>query len=81
MNLKRWRTVFARRLCYKLEDKGISRSELARLIGINKSTVCRYCNGEITPNIYDITAIALVLDCTVDELVCSDAVTVGGLDD
>ena len=38
--------TFAQRLKMLLELKGVSRSELARLCGIDRSNVTRYLNGE-----------------------------------
>ena len=37
---------FAERLCYLMAEKGLSKSELAKLSGIDRSNITRYCKGD-----------------------------------
>lgn len=48
---------------------GYSQKEFARLIGTNSSSVSRYENGEMIPDMYKAVKIATLMGTTCEELV------------
>ena len=60
---------FGKRLREARERKGMSQSELARLLGTNHSIVGKYEREEVTPSIDAVTKIAGCLDTTVSYLI------------
>lgn len=65
----KWRMEFARRLYRKLLTRGISQDELSFRTGISAGAISKYVNGKSTPSSYNLKKIALVIRCTVAELV------------
>ena len=51
-----------------LEDSNMSQSQLAKEVGISKSTISRYINGEMMPTLKTLINIAYVLLCDVGDL-------------
>ena len=60
--------VFAIRLIVQLKMHGTTNRELAKAIGMDPSTISRYCNGIVSPNAYALTHIARYFDVSVDYL-------------
>ena len=57
----------------KLEEKGMSRYELAKRIGVTYTTITSIYNGESTSIKFDILeAICKELDCSLDEILVFD---------
>ena len=57
----------------KLQEKGITRYELAKRIGVTYPTITSIYNGESTSIKFDILeAICKELDCSLDEIVIFD---------
>ena len=57
----------------KLEEKGMSRYELAKRIGVTYPTITSIYNGESTSIKFDILeAICKELDCSLDEILIFD---------
>jgi transcriptional regulator with XRE-family HTH domain len=52
---------FANWLSSELTDNNISRTELSKAIGVNRSTVHRWLSGETLPNVYQWQGIAYFL--------------------
>lgn len=46
----------------RLKKRRISQGALARVTGINKTTICRYISGEIMPSLRNFNNICYVLD-------------------
>ncbi|MFN8608837.1 MAG: helix-turn-helix transcriptional regulator [Vulcanimicrobiota bacterium] len=49
--------------------RGLKQVELARKLGVSRSTVCCWESGERTPSLDQATRLAQALGCTLDELV------------
>ena len=64
-----WLDIFGDNLRDMLAEVGMSQSDLADEIGLNKSLVSRYVNKQRIPNLMTIIKIAYVLDCDISELV------------
>lgn len=64
-----WRTEFSKRLCRKIQLKGISQERLSELSGISIVSLSKYLNGKSTPSFYNATKLSKVLGCYVSELV------------
>ena len=65
----RWRKKFISQVQYYLEKYGMTQSELADLIYVNKSVITRYLTGEKDPSIRAVINIALVFGCDVSDLI------------
>lgn len=64
-----WLDIFGDNLRDILLDVGMTQSELADELGINKSLVSRYVNKQYIPNLKTIINMAYVLNCDVSELI------------
>lgn len=60
---------FAKNLQRLRAEKGLSQTELSKLIGTNRSAVGNYEQGIREPNFEILIRIANVLGCTTDELI------------
>jgi len=54
--------TIASELTRLLTDRGVSQSALARRVGVNHATVCRWASGERIPELAHLAAAAMVLD-------------------
>ena len=64
-----WLDIFGDNLRDILLDVGMTQSELADELGIDKSLVSRYVNKQYIPNLKTIINIAYILNCDVSELI------------
>lgn len=64
-----WLDIFGDNLRDILLDVGMTQSELADELGIDKSLVSRYVNKQYIPNLKTIINMAYVLNCDVSELI------------
>lgn len=60
--------MFADRLKYEREKKGLSKVELADKLGISKQTVYKYEKGIAIPSVDTLVDIANIFDCSMDYL-------------
>ena len=60
--------TFSKLLEKKLQEKGMSKAELARIIDVADTTVGRYVKGTMTPRPLILNRIAKALDCSSEEL-------------
>ena len=60
---------FSERLKYFRLQNGYSQEEFARLIGVNRSNISRYENGETVPDMFKGVKIATLMGTTCEELV------------
>lgn len=65
-----WRMNFSRKLNKRMFRYGVSQEELSMKTGISKTMLSRYMNGKALPSGANITRIAEVLHCSVNELMC-----------
>lgn len=54
------------------EAKGISQSELARLVGLSRQAVSLWESGSRIPSLDSLEAVANVLECAIGDLVRCD---------
>lgn len=64
-----WKRMFSNRLRHKLMNLGIQQQQLSDETGISYVTINKYIKGKAIPNAINISRIAKVLHCSVDELV------------
>ena len=64
-----WLDIFGDNLRDILLDVGMTQSELADELGIDKSLVSRYVNKQYIPNLKTIINIAYILNCDISELI------------
>ena len=69
MNDSKWKQEFARRLCLKMAQWGMSQTDLSKASGIDGSQISRYISGSNIPSAKHVAAMAMALRCAVDELV------------
>src|SRR5690242_4513008 len=50
------------------EQHGLSQKQMAELVGIDPSTLCKYEKGTEMPSAPTLARIAMVMDCTMDYL-------------
>lgn len=60
--------MFADRLKYEREKKGLSQVDLADRLGISKQTVYKYEKGIAIPSVDTLLDIANIFDCSMDYL-------------
>lgn len=63
-----WRKKFSDALRYQMMRSGIMQNELAERTGISIQMISKYLNCRATPNTYNISKIADVLDCPISRL-------------
>lgn len=61
------------RLCEALESRGWSWKKLAKVSGIDSSSLSRYASGKVVPGTNHVLSLASALDVTVDWLLGLDA--------
>ena len=64
-----WRKEFARRLQKKIAMKGITQSNISKLAGIGQPLLSLYTQGKSLPSAQKVSALAKVLDCSVNDLI------------
>lgn len=64
-----WRLRFGNNLKIIMRDRGYNQKSLAEAVGVNESTISRYCSGIIVPSGPVITRIASVLRCDTSDLI------------
>lgn len=72
MKREEWRNIFAENLKSILDEKGMSRKELAEDSGVSSTAISEYISGRQTPNIMAVVNIAYALDMEVSDLVDFD---------
>lgn len=65
-----WRNNFSRKLNKRMLRYGVSQEELSAKTGISRVTLSKYQNGKALPSGANISRIAEVLHCSVNELMC-----------
>lgn len=63
-----WKPVFVIRLTSRREALNLSKSELARRIGVRHVQIVEYEKGRKTPSAETLIALAQVLECSLDWL-------------
>lgn len=69
MTTNEWKHIFATRLKNKMNEKGMTQTELAMKSGVSRATINHYLLEQRIAKIDVILNMAKVLECSVDELV------------
>lgn len=72
------RETFPERLRRLRKRKKIRQSVLSELCGLSPSMVCKYENGDRTPSVETVTAIADYFEVSLDYLLCREGWEGGG---
>lgn len=64
-----WRKEFGRRLKRIMWMKSVSQTELSERSGIGQTLISRYISGKANPSFYNVSKIARVLNCSIDEII------------
>src|SRR3954447_26189286 len=70
------KTAFANNLRAKMQEKSLTQAELARRAGLTRDNVNGYVNGTVFPRPDKLHALALALDCPIEELLPLSAMPV-----
>ena len=68
MSQQEWLNIFGDNLASILEEEGISQRELARLTGLNESTISKYINKLQMPTVRAIINISYALDWSFEDM-------------
>jgi len=52
----------------EIEQSGITKTEIARQVGISKSTISQYLSGRAQPTLATLSKLCKVLDCSADDI-------------
>ncbi len=52
----------------EIETSGKSKTEIAKAIGVSKSTVSQYLSGRAQPTLATLSKLCRVLDCSADDI-------------
>lgn len=69
MTRREWLYEFSIRLQNMMIYCKMDRQQLSDASGVSESCLCRYLNGTMSPNIYNLINLADALYCTVSDLV------------
>lgn len=72
MTEQEWRNRFAFILRKKMRNKNMTQRDLAEAVGITECAISKYIQAKRTPRPNIISKLALVLECTTDELIRFD---------
>lgn len=64
-----WREEFASRLNYVMQIKRWTQNELSEKTGISQGMIGKYSRGESIPSVHNLTKMAAVMNCSVEELI------------
>ena len=59
---------FGRTLSEKISEKGITKAELSRLVGVADTTITNYTKGRHKPRPYILEELGKVFNCSPDDL-------------
>ena len=68
MGLQEWLNIFGDNLASILEEERMSQRELARLTGLNESTISRYINKLQMPTVRSIINISFALEWPFEDM-------------
>lgn len=60
--------LITRNLKNEIETSGKSKTEIARAIGVSKSTISQYLSGRAQPTLATLSKLCNFLDCSADEI-------------
>ena len=52
----------------EIEQSGITKTEIARQVGVSKSTISQYLSGRAQPTLATLSKLCKVLDCSADDI-------------
>lgn len=56
----------------EIENSGLSKSEIAKRLGVSKPTVSQYCSGRAQPTLATLAKLCEILDCSADDILSVD---------
>ena len=68
MNELQWLDIFGDNLARMMVEEHMTQRELAELSGLSESTISRFVNKQMMPNVKSILNLSYALHCTMDEL-------------
>ena len=60
--------IISENLKNEIENSGKSKSEIAKAIGVSKSTISQYLSGRIQPTLATLSRLCRFLDCSADDI-------------
>lgn len=60
--------MIAENIKNEIETSGKSKTEIAKAIGVSKSTVSQYLSGRAQPTLATLSKLCRVLDCSADDI-------------
>lgn len=60
--------IISKNLKNEIENSGKSKTEIARAIGVSKSTISQYLSGRIQPTLATLSRLCRFLDCSADDI-------------
>ena len=61
--------IFSKNLKRIMREEKINQTELAKEIGVNRTTISRYITGQCIPSFHTIVKIADILFCSLDDFI------------
>lgn len=68
MNEMQWLDIFGDNLARLMHECRVTQRELSELSGLSESTISRFVNKQMMPNVKSILNLSYALHCTMDEL-------------
>lgn len=68
MSELQWLDIFGDNLARMMIESRMTQRELAELSGLSESTISRFVNKQMMPNVKSILNLSYALHCTMDEL-------------
>lgn len=68
MSELQWLDIFGDNLARMMVEEHMTQRELAELSGLSESTISRFVNKQMMPNVKSILNLSYALHCTMDEL-------------
>lgn len=60
----------SKNIANEIVNSGISRTEIAKAIGVSKPTISQYVSGKIQPTLSTLSKLCNYLDCSADDILC-----------
>ncbi|MDE6001638.1 MAG: helix-turn-helix domain-containing protein [Clostridia bacterium] len=68
MNTKNLTEIISENIKREIETSGISKTEIAKALGVSKPTISQYCSGRAQPSLATLSKLCSLLDCSADDI-------------
>ncbi len=68
MNTQNLNEIISENIKREIETSGISKTEIAKALGVAKPTVSQYCSGRAQPSLATLSKLCSLLDCSADDI-------------